>query len=87
MDFKLVSLREPFFHAELQCESERLVVRHFALHLIRAAKNTNSVTLHRKLAAWRTDYLEQLLREQIGLTCIRGPGVRFKRVAAIDWPP
>jgi predicted transposase YbfD/YdcC len=41
------------------------VVRHFALNLVRAAKDTKSVKLRRKLAAWTPDYLDRLLREQI----------------------
>ncbi len=41
------------------------VVRHFALNLIRAAKDTKSVKLRRKLAAWTPDYLDRLLREQV----------------------
>lgn len=41
------------------------VVRHFALNFVRAAKDTKSVKLRRKLAAWTPDYLDKLLREQV----------------------
>ena len=37
------------------------VVRHFALNLVRSAKDKNSIKLRRKLAGWTPDYLEQLL--------------------------
>lgn len=39
------------------------VVRHFALNLVRAAKDTNSIKLRRKMAGWTTNYLEHLLNE------------------------
>ena len=41
------------------------VVRHFALNLARAAKDTKSVKLRHELAAWTTSYLGQLFHEQI----------------------
>ena len=41
------------------------VVRHFALNLVRAAKDTRSIKLRRKLAAWTPDYLDRLLRERV----------------------
>lgn len=37
------------------------VVRHFALNLVRAANDTRSIKLRRKIAGWTTNYLEQLL--------------------------
>jgi len=37
------------------------VVRHFALNLVRAANDTRSIKLRRKMAAWTPDYLDQLL--------------------------
>ena len=37
------------------------VVRHFALNLVRAAKDKHSIRLRRKLATWTPTYLEQLL--------------------------
>lgn len=40
------------------------VVRHFALNLVRAAKDKKSIKLRRKLAAWTPDYLDRLLRER-----------------------
>lgn len=40
------------------------VVRHFALNLVRSAKDTKSIKLRRKLAAWTPDYLGRLLRDQ-----------------------
>ncbi len=36
-------------------------VRHFALNLVRAAKDKNSIKLRRKLATWTPAYLETLL--------------------------
>jgi predicted transposase YbfD/YdcC len=41
------------------------VVRHFALNLVRTAKDKRSIKLRRKLAAWTPDYLDRLLREQV----------------------
>ena len=41
------------------------VVRHFALNLVRTAKDKRSIKLRRKLAAWTPDYLRHLLREQV----------------------
>jgi predicted transposase YbfD/YdcC len=41
------------------------VIRHFALNLVRAAKDTRSIKLRRKLAAWTPDYLDRLLRERV----------------------
>ena len=40
------------------------VVRHFALNLVRSAADAKSIRLRRKLAAWKTDYLTQLLTGQ-----------------------
>ena len=37
------------------------VVRHFALNLVRAAKDKHSIKLRRKLATWAPAYLEHLL--------------------------
>ena len=37
------------------------VVRHFALNLVRAAKDKRSIKLRRKLAGWTPDYLDELL--------------------------
>ncbi len=37
------------------------VVRHFALNLVRSATDKKSIKLRRKAAAWKTDYLSQLL--------------------------
>ena len=37
------------------------VVRHFALNLVRQAKDKRSIKLRRKLAGWSPDYLSQLL--------------------------
>ena len=39
------------------------VVRHFALNLVRAAKDTMSIKLRRKMAGWTPDYLDQILNE------------------------
>ena len=41
------------------------VVRHFALNLVRTAKDKRSIKLRRKLAAWTPDYLDRLLQEQV----------------------
>lgn len=41
------------------------VVRHFALNLVRSAKDKNSIKLRRKTAGWTPDYLDQLLNAQI----------------------
>ncbi|MBU6499856.1 MAG: ISAs1 family transposase [Rhodospirillales bacterium] len=41
------------------------VVRHFALNLVRSASDKRSIKLRRKAAAWKTDYLQQLLMCQI----------------------
>ena len=40
------------------------VVRHFALNLVRSATDKKSIKLRRKAAAWRTDYLTDLLTGQ-----------------------
>jgi predicted transposase YbfD/YdcC len=40
------------------------VVRHFALNLVRSARDSKSIKLRRKLAAWKTDYLGNLLTGQ-----------------------
>jgi len=37
------------------------VVRHFALNLVRSAKDKHSIKLRRKLATWTPEYLENLL--------------------------
>ena len=42
------------------------VVRHFALNLVRAAKDKKSVKLRRKLASWTPDYLNQILNQRVG---------------------
>ncbi len=42
------------------------VVRHFALNLVRSAKDTKSIKLRRKLAGWTPDYLERVLNEPVG---------------------
>ena len=39
----------------------KAVVRHFALNLVRSAKDKHSVKLRRKLATWTPEYLENLL--------------------------
>jgi hypothetical protein len=39
------------------------VVRHFALNLVRSAKDTKSIKLRRKMAGWTTDYLDRILNE------------------------
>ena len=41
------------------------VVRHFALNLVRAAKDKKSIRLRRKVAGWTPDYLDQLLNEKL----------------------
>ena len=41
------------------------VVRHFALNLVRSAKDKKSIKLRRKVAGWTPDYLNQLLNEQL----------------------
>jgi predicted transposase YbfD/YdcC len=41
------------------------VVRHFALNLVRSAKDTKSIKLRRKMAGWTTAYLDQLLNERV----------------------
>ena len=41
------------------------VVRHFALNLVRSAKDKHSIKLRRKLAGWTTNYLDQLLNAQV----------------------
>lgn len=42
------------------------VVRHFALNLVRSAKDKKSLKLRRKVAGWTPDYLNSLLNEQPG---------------------
>ena len=42
------------------------VVRHFALNLVRSAKDKKSIKLRRKIAGWTPDYLDKLLNEQPG---------------------
>ncbi|MBS0643826.1 MAG: hypothetical protein JSS43_28530 [Proteobacteria bacterium] len=41
------------------------VVRHFALNLVRTAKDKRSIKPRRKLVAWTPNYLDQLLQEQV----------------------
>lgn len=41
------------------------VVRHFALNLVRSAKDTKSIKLRRKMAGWTPAYLDQILNEPI----------------------
>jgi hypothetical protein len=40
------------------------VVRHFAINLVRSATDKKSIKLRRKLAAWKPDYLCQLIMGQ-----------------------
>jgi predicted transposase YbfD/YdcC len=42
------------------------VVRHFALNLVRSAKDKKSIKLRRKMAGWATDYLQRVLNERVG---------------------
>ncbi|MBC7800610.1 MAG: ISAs1 family transposase [Gemmatimonadaceae bacterium] len=42
------------------------VVRHFALNLVRTAKDTKSIKLRRKMAGWNPAYLNDILNEPIG---------------------
>ncbi len=37
------------------------VVRHFAINLVRAAKDKKSIKLRRKVAGWNVDYLASIL--------------------------
>ena len=37
------------------------VIRHFAINLVRNAKDKRSLKVRRKLAGWSTDYLKSLL--------------------------
>lgn len=49
-------------------------VRHFALNLVRAAKDKHCIRLRRKLATWTPAYLEQLLNadaKQPGFEALR----------------
>jgi len=41
------------------------VVRHFAINLVRAAKDKKSIKLRRKVAGWDTGYLNDILNEKI----------------------
>ena len=41
------------------------VIRHFALNLVRSAKDKKSIKLRRKVAGWTPDYLQQLLNAQV----------------------
>ncbi len=41
------------------------VVRHFALNLVRSAKDTKSIKLRRKMAGWTPAYLDRLLNERV----------------------
>ena len=42
------------------------VVRHFALNLVRSAKDNRSIKLRRKVAGWTPDYLNSLLSANLG---------------------
>ena len=42
------------------------VVRHFALNLVRSAKDKKSIKLRRKVAGWTPDYLNSLLSANLG---------------------
>lgn len=42
------------------------VVRHFALNLVRSAKDAKSIKLRRKVAGWTPAYLERVLNERVG---------------------
>lgn len=42
------------------------VIRHFALNLVRAAKDTKSIKLRRKMAGWTPAYLDRILNERVG---------------------
>jgi predicted transposase YbfD/YdcC len=39
-------------------------VRHMAMNLLRGPKDKHSLKVRRKSAAWDTDYLERLIRQQ-----------------------
>jgi predicted transposase YbfD/YdcC len=41
------------------------VIRHFALNLVRSAKDTKSIKLRRKMAGWTPAYLDQILNERV----------------------
>ena len=41
------------------------VIRHFALNLVRSVKDTKSIKLRRKMAAWTPNYLQRLLTERL----------------------
>ena len=41
------------------------VVRHFALNLVRSAKETKSIKLHREIAGWTPAYLDNALNERV----------------------
>jgi len=41
------------------------VVRHFALNLVRAAKDTKSIKLRQKIAGWTPAYLGQILSHKV----------------------
>ncbi len=41
------------------------VVRHFALNLVRSAKDNKSIKLRRKWAGWTSAYLDQILNERV----------------------
>ena len=41
------------------------VVRHFALNLVRSAKDSKSIKLRRKIAGWTPDYLDNVLNERV----------------------
>ncbi len=42
------------------------VVRHFALNLVRSAKDTKSIELRRKMAGWTPAYLDRVFNKRVG---------------------
>jgi hypothetical protein len=59
------------------------VVRHFARNLVRAAKDTKSIKLRRKMAAWTTHYLDAPCVSTSSEIWIRGPDAAL---AGLAWP-
>jgi len=41
-------------------------VRHFALNLVRSAKDTKSIKLRSKMAGWTPASLDRVLNERVG---------------------